>query len=664
MTATETEARFVAANLAELLLELAIGLHRYGMYPTSHPSVIALGDRLARRVNAYTEREGAVSVGVADGRLVVGTATTDPSQPILRDFAKKMRDKGVGGFVLLPDLAAVDLELFLQALSEDGEDGLLPELGTDRIRLLSPGYDRLELSDPELAGADPAVRVNDLWLGLARSAISNGAIESGDAADVPGIAESVKLRLREPGGGRLMLGYMAQIAGALAEGSEHGPGESMATVRDQFAALIEALDPETLRELLERGGGNEANVKLAFDVCRTLDPTTAIKVLEAIPKQEGRRISHQLARLLRKMSMRGTQVPSSRRQHAVEAFRDAVERLARGWRGSGACAAFHGAGDLQVLGEMADEDGLSMELRVLWISLETGAVGASLEAAVQTLIGGGRIPELLSLVRGGPKGHPVLEVVRDQLHSDHTISHVVRSEGADGETLDALLEGAGLSAIPPLLDALIESPSRAVRRVVFDRLSKLGMPAGLAAVTRLESQPWYVLRNLLVLAQSLDQVPAGVELLPLMSHEDVRVRREAFPVCLKVPDVRAPAIKAALGDQDGRLVDHALREVRSDLPGFLVPDVARHLDDPERNMHAIDALADSDSRLALKELLDVCRGRGLLRGARLGKKSPALLRALAALKDKWSGVDEVSQLLAQAADSRDPEIRAAVGGTP
>ncbi|MDH3222224.1 MAG: hypothetical protein OEO23_00800 [Gemmatimonadota bacterium] len=662
MTAVDSEVQALPANLVELLLELAIGLHRYTIYPPDHPSVLKLGERLARRINTYTAREGAIHVGVADGRLVVGEGATDPTQPILRDLAKKARERNVGGFVLLPQMATVDVELFLKGMSEDPEDGLMPRVETERIRLLPPGYDRLQLADPDLMGGDPGSRANDLWLGLARSAISNGAIQHGDATDIRGLADSVRLRLDEEGGGRLVLGYMAQIAGVLAEDPEAGAGGSLGTLRKQFRALLDALDPATLRELMQKEGGNEANLRLAFDVCRSLDPTTAVKVLEAVPKREGRRISHQLVRLLRKMSLREREAPSERQKHAADTFRDAVEKLSEEWETVRGDQRTHAdPGDLHVLGDEAAAS-ITLEMRVLLISLEVGVVGAALKAAVRAMTETDEINALKKLTDAPGAGGPVVDVVRDELHSSEMIGRKIRDEATDPEFLTALVDGAGLAAVEPLLDALIESPSRAVRRTAFDLLAKMGVPAGLSAVTRLEGQPWYVLRNLLVLAQSLDTIPAGVDPLPLLFHEDVRVRREAFPVCIKSVDGRTPSLKAGLADEDERIVLMALREARTDLPGMLVPDVAQHAErGGELSSHAILALKESRSPLALKSLLDLCQGRRLLGGVRLHRKSPSLLMALEALSTRWSDVDEVGEVLEEARSSKDPDVRAAAG---
>ncbi|MGI9628882.1 MAG: hypothetical protein ACR2QM_18755 [Longimicrobiales bacterium] len=667
MSGTATEPRAMSTNLVELLLEVAIGIHRYGIYPSDHPTVIALGDRLARRVNAYTERQGPLTVGVADGQMLVGEAATDPTQPILRDFTRKARDRGIGGFTLLPELAAVDVELFLEVLAQEPtEDGLMPQVATERIRLLPPGYERLQLADPDAAVLDPSTVVNDMWLGLARSAISNGAIGNNDATDIDSLAKSVRTRVKDDGGSRLVLGYMAQIAGVLAEDEL---GDRVTTVRAQFTDLLNALDPATLRELLQKGGGNETNIQFAFDVCRSLDPATAVKVLEAIPKQEGRRISHQLVRLLRKMSIRERQAPAGRQRHAVDQFRDAVERVSREWdldgsQDQGASRGLSDTGDLPFdVEEESEKEPLSTEMRIVWLSLETEAVGVSLRAAVETLVLSDELGALLRLVDAAPEDHEVAKFIRDQLSTEAVIGKLVRSEDVDLEVLESVIERMGLSAIEPLIEALISSPSRSVRRVAFDRLQQMGMPAGLSAVTQLENQPWYVLRNLLALSQCLETIPAGVDPLPLLFHEDVRVRRDAFPVCLKVADGRTPALKAALVDPDERIVKMALAELRDDLPGFLVPDVLRHVDDGGNlGRHALNALAESRSPLALKALLDLCVGKRLLRGMRMNKKSPTMLAALRALRDHWSNVDEASSVLTQASRSKDADIRAAARG--
>jgi HEAT repeat protein len=364
------------------------------------------------------------------------------------------------------------------------------------------------------------------------------------------------------------------------------------------------------------------------------------------------------------MSARERQAPAERQRHAVDAFRDAIERLSDDWHSQGADGAAHAdAGDLHVLSESDEESALSIDKRILLISLELGVVGAALETAVESMIQTDDIRALKKLADARSAGHPVVDYVRETLHSSDNIAQRVRDEATDPKLLEALVDGAGLSAVEPLLDALIESPSRAVRRTAFDLLKKLGMPAGLAAVTRLEGQPWYVLRNLLVLAQSLDTVPAGVDPLPLLFHEDARVRKEAFPVCLRAVDGRTPSLKAGLADEDERILMMALREAREDLPGMLVPEVAQHVEKGgDIAQQAVYALGGSHSPLALKALLDVCQGRRLLGGVRLHKKSPELLLALGILRERWGDVDEVRAVLQEARTSKDDDVRAAAGG--
>jgi hypothetical protein len=80
----------------------------------------------------------------------------------------------------------------------------------------------------------------------------------------------------------------------------------------------------------------------------------------------------------------------------------------------------------------------------------------------------------------------------------------------------------------------------------------------------------------------------------------------------------------------------------------------------ELRVLAIRALADAEAPAARDALLELTEGgRSLLGGERLPSKTPELIAALTALATGWSETPAVRRILARAAASKDPEIRAA-----
>ena len=56
---------------AELLLELAVAVHKNAIYPGTHPLLVAAVDNLARRLAAFLETTPTLSIGVARRQLII-----------------------------------------------------------------------------------------------------------------------------------------------------------------------------------------------------------------------------------------------------------------------------------------------------------------------------------------------------------------------------------------------------------------------------------------------------------------------------------------------------------------------------------------------------------------------------------------------------------------
>lgn len=661
---TETPVAMEPA-LVDLLLEVAIGVHRFGMYPPGHPTIEALGDRLAKRLNLYVAEEGPLQVGVASKQLVVGSGATDSSHPILRELARKLRERGVGALTFHQGVQGTHLETLLQSLAADVSDASDTPSVPGEVILVHPiGYDALDLA---AAGASPATsRATDLWLGLARAAMNAGTIEKSDAENVEGLACRIRDLSDEPGYDQILLGYMSQLAGVLRSA---GGGEEGRAIRSQFSGLLERLDEATIQNLLANAANGEG-LRFALDVCEALDPKAAIRIIELAPRAPGQRLSDQLLRLLRKLAVQADVGSDPLSASSDEAFKEAVGRLADDWDLKDPAPEQYSAildgmvASSAISGNRKAKDRVGGDQRMVYTALEVDALGAAVTDAVERLSNSGGIKFLLRLIESISEGSRVGDYIREVVHSPEQVMRLTSGAEVDEAALDRVIKRMGSASIEPLIDGLMISESRSVRRVLSDRLSQMGDPVGRAALDRLKKEDvWYRVRNLLILAAEATDLPDSLDLVRFLEHADHRVRREAFPLCLRQADQRSAVLRQSLEDEDPRMVRMALVELREDCPAELVETLAAMASSGgDLGVQAVKAIGACNSHLGLKALLDLTRSRGWTGRVRLAKNSTVLRAGIEVLAARWSDVDEVVEILELARRSKNAEVRRTVGG--
>jgi hypothetical protein len=220
-----------------------------------------------------------------------------------------------------------------------------------------------------------------------------------------------------------------------------------------------------------------------------------------------------------------------------------------------------------------------------------------------------------------------------------------------------------------MIEMLVESRSRPTRRYLLDRLAKLGPEVRPLAEGRFKDSRWFVLRNLVALfrAAGAPADPPTVE--RLLAHGEPRVRRETLLWCLESPAMRERGMGVAIAEGDAAMLRPALQAARSDLPGSVVPVLARRLLQPdfppEFRVPAIQLLGRSGSLLAVEALLHfVQNGTNLLGRVRLASRSPEMLAALRALARGWPQERRVQPIIEAARESRDTHVSTAVASAP
>jgi hypothetical protein len=668
----------LSRELADFLVELSIALHKHAMYPEGHPSLAPAAAAVTRRATLLLADRGTLSLGVARDQLVIEGVATDPKHPVLHDLAGRLHRHHLGAMTFRHGVEPGEVADLLRTLAVDAERtdqplGLGPAerlRAWEHVRLYPVTFERLELVEPSgPAGGESQVRAAQLWVGLARAALSADVSPDAPPSTEPAVvARAIDEQPQDTAYDQAVVGYLLQIAQELRTSG----GVEGAALRRRMSRLIGALRPETLRRLVEMGGDATQRWQFALDVTYGMTVDAVVEVLRAAAEASDQTISHSLVRLLSKLAVHAERGPAGRRPQADAELREQVRALISGWtlrdpnpeEYGGALERMSRATPLPVRSSRAPAT--AEPERLVAMAIELGTARAPVWRAVDHLVGQGRVAALLQVLDEAPSASSVAELLWERVAVPDVVRGLFASDPVDFATLDRLLPRLDASALEPMLDALTTSASRATRRGLLDRLIGVGERVADGIARRLEDERWYVLRNMLVLLDGLEVLPAGIAPARYMAHPDARVRREALKLRLKLPAERAEAITAGVGDPDTQVARVALVAAQQGCPSGAVTVIARQLADgtvvPELRVLAVKALGHATTRDALRLLLAYTDGGTTLLGRpKFPPKTPELVAALFALGARWSGDAEARGVLLRAAKSDDPEIRAAAG---
>lgn len=671
-------------ELSDFLIELSIALHRHAMYPAGHPSLEPAAEGVVNRLIALFANRGSVSLGVARRQLVIEGVATDPKHPVLRDLSGRLHRHHIGAIRFEPGVEVDEVAHFLRTIAVDADRADQPlGLGATEtlqqwahVRAYPLTYGQLELVENEREGArkedGSSARAARLWIGLARAALNVPADADVDTSEPAAVAAAINAHERAEAYDQVIVGYLLQIAEELkTEG-----GASAAALRRRISSVVKDLDSETLERLVQMSGDYTQRQQFVTDAAKVFAVDAVVDLVSAAASASGQSISDSMLRLLSKLAAHAGHGTPIGRQRADSELREHVQRLVRNWSledpnpeaYTHTLLSMARAAPVQGEGDAGDRDQTSGERMVL-MALELDVFGEPVARAIDDMVEAGQLFELLRLLERASHNQATdamweriarPDVLRDQLEGE---------TGMDAQALRPLAARLGTDAIPVLLDAMEVSESRSVRRLAIDMLSDFGEPAGRMAAERLArpDEPWYVQRNLLGLLAETGHWPSSLESGPFLKHGDARVRREAYRALLEVPAERDRAACSALQDPDTRNLRQGLAAARERLPLGAVPILLRRLEDDdlptELRVAAIQALGGAAEPLARDALLErVVAGRGLFGGLRLAAPSPETVAALGVLHSTWQRDAAAAAVLQAARESRDPRIRAAVGG--
>src|SRR5438876_4755616 len=530
---TPPEKAALSRELADFLIELSIALHKHAMYPEGHPSLAPAAAGVTRRAEHLFEERTTLALGVARQQLVIEGVATDAKNPLLSELAGRLHRHHLGAVTFHRGVRVTEVADVLKTLAVEAERTGQPlGLGApeqlrawDHVRLHPVTYERLELlQEDDQALKERGLRSAQLWVGLARAALAADALAADDtpppATEPSMIAKAIDDHPQSAAYDQVIVGYLLQIADEL---KHTGDAEAVA-LRRRTSKLVGALQPGTLRRLIEMGGDNAQRTKFAIDATHGLAVDAVLDIVRAMADASHKTVSDPLVRMLSKLAQHAEQGPADARLQADEALRDQVRDLLKGWTLDDPNPDGYGRA-LQKMaaaspGAIPRNDGqqAAEPLRIVQTAVEAGALGFAAWRAVERLVAEHHIGELVDVLAASSD---IARPLWDRVTAPAVVQQLTAGDPPDFLTLDRLLPRLQMGAFEPLLDALATSESRTTRRGLLDRLTRAPRELGQVIATRLAGDlPWYVTRNLLLILDGLPALPDGFSAAAFIAHAD------------------------------------------------------------------------------------------------------------------------------------------------
>jgi len=668
----------LSRDLGDFLVEFSIVLHKRSMYPPGHPHLQNSAVRFATRMSSLLERRESVTLGVARHRLVIESVTTDPNNALLRELAHRLHRHRIASVQLMRGATLEEVENVLTALSEDPQKGdgpigrRLDKVGPwDHIRLRGMGFDKfaLQKSDGSVPVTEGSAAERDAWVSLARLALSTApGEEAPDDADPLVVAQAIGQKAGEVAYDRVVLGYLAKVAEEMS--GRRSAGEDQ--LGQRLSRMIEALDPDTLRRLLETGADLAGRRKFALNASQILAADAVMEVVQAAAQATNQTISHNLLRLLHKLAHHAQDGSVEVRVEADRALRSNVARLIGDWELEDPNPTRYTAMLEGMVRSSPDDPGVIGESGcdpeiVVKMALELGCVGPAVYTAANVLLERkelGRIAQLLDTMPHTAAS----EALWRHVATPDRLEDELQATPMNHDAVAILVKRIGADSANSLLDRLASAEDRSTRATILKLLTTLGPRVGSLAAARLPDAPWYVQRNILVLIGRLGQWPAAFTPMSYAGNPDARIRREAIKLLLESPRHTTDAVLLGLRDADDGIATMAATTALDSCPPAALPLLERITVDPERSPDlrgiTLRILARTRAPEALRLLLTLAMTRRLWFARGLAPKSPLLLSALSALASHWAKDPSANEVLSLAQQHPDPEIRAAAGPGP
>ena len=688
-------------ELVLFFVQLSVALNKSRAYPAGHPVLAAAIDVLVQSLNGLFQHRAMLTIGVSPRQVFVDGVGSDGEHPVLRDLAVRLHRHQLAAIQLRPGIKGGEVAELLHALATETWRQGKP-LGLEPLDLLlgrwpSVSLEPIPLDELELGEGSGSLsdrQAEKIWQGLTHAAmrttrVAPGVTATGEARQGGGPSRGTSAA--EPLSGPVASG--AEVAGAIRKhkrdraynrqvlewvmrlNDKLGDVVEGSTVHHAVKELFAGLNREEVTNLFELGSQPEERAELLKRGARNLPVKTVLDLVEAAATLNERTMSVSLLRLLGKLADHADSATGRVVVGAEDVLRDSVRQLVGEWDEYDPSADSHrdllgllSRRGIAVRGGMSGKSETE-SLRVLQMALELGVETRESQAALLDVRREVGLVGMLDLIERGTFASLGVAVIWESISDPAYLGERLLDESQDVMQVERVLAHMGPEGLDPLLEALERAESATRRRWLLRRLEQYGTLLGPRIVTRLPGKPWFVQRNLIGLLASVPELPPTFHLDEYVTHEDGRVRREAYKLMFANPELRPSAIVRAAGDSDMGIVrlalSAALEHFPPDLPPRLLDHLSQRYEEQDIRLLAIRLLGKRPSTGGREWLLSRVaqkRGWGPFRRLRLEPKTPELLGAMVVLAQQFGLHPEVEAVLRLAQAGRDPEIRAASRG--
>ena len=651
-----------AKLLSDAVIELNISRRSVGLYPPEHPIVRKSIDRAYQYLQKLFEIRPAITLGVASDTLVIDEYKLDRTNPVFREFANSLYDKGIAAVTFSSGLSKEELrgvhELMTDKDMPAGKDLV------ERAKVKNIAHIRLNHLDFSsfrfVEGAQKKDMTGTLiWEDyiycLLEGKLSTGDGEAGLLLDIPP-EEVARVVSASIAGENCRESYDRVITGYL-KGKE-GSRLSRESYK-KFISFIENLSPELKRQFLSRSFVHTATNIEEIEKMIADMTTDDFNRIARIFAEHTSVIPATLKNLIDKLSSinqsSSGQFDFFSQNSAVvddvgfsedfvklfegdhfKAFvsedyqRDLNEMLAKS---SGSCIINSEALTEECSDEMIDRTlaGVMIELlesdcsRDDYLDLLT-----KLSWYASAFIETGRFEEVLDIYNTvvshslhGGFGQDASDIIEYFFHSkdfEAKFINALRLRGRkDREGVFRLAKAIRKGIIVPLIEALLSEPEPSMRKFFLSVLKEIGSDVNPYAIKKLNDERWFAVRNILYLLRECDGKPYVSHIRRFAKHKNIHICIEAVKALLhfKTPDA-IPLLKLYLQSDKEDLRRAAVRLAGAFRVKEAVPYLVRILEKKDifgtesgSKIDAVRALGEIGDSSTVETLFSLCHARSL-----------------------------------------------------
>jgi hypothetical protein len=156
----------------------------------------------------------------------------------------------------------------------------------------------------------------------------------------------------------------------------------------------------------------------------------------------------------------------------------------------------------------------------------------------------------------------ILRTATDAPRCEALAEALNRTMVSSGESEESYLSAIRATGVPALCELLGTVESRRGRMLLVATLTRIGQGNLDVLIDYLRDERWFVVRNILLVLGRMKAVVAVKHIRPLVTHEDLHVRREALAALSQIGEGEAlDALLALLRDSDPRIRVSAARSL-------------------------------------------------------------------------------------------------------